>query len=120
MQGGSYISCSSSTSSIPTRKTGTAAPNPHRQLMSEALDAAIVAAHHQFSLEPQLQSRACTLIVFCPWARPMAVGYNGVADPRWRVDSISAADVEVLSQMPGIRAARSVADSRSIGGTSHR
>lgn len=55
--------------------------------------------HHIFqSIKSKPEFReGLTLVVLCPWARPMALQFQGVNDPRWRVEMVSASDLEALS-----------------------
>jgi len=80
-------------------QTGTIGINPDPSRTSKAIDNSISAVHEAFVSRPDFRE-GFTLLVMCPWGRPLAFGFNGVEDQRWRVESISAADLEVLSWEP--------------------
>lgn len=81
-------------------ETGTVGMNPDPSRVCKILDDSILKAHRDFASKPEFKE-GLTLLVMCPWGRPAVFGYASVNDKRWRVDTISAADLEAISWIPG-------------------
>lgn len=79
--------------------TGTVGLNPDPERLSKIIDESIVEAHRTHSAEAGFRE-GVSVVVMCPWGRPAAFGFNGVDDKRWRVETISAADLESVSWIP--------------------
>lgn len=80
-------------------ETGTVGLSPDSERLSKIIDESIVEAHRTYSAERGFR-QGVTVVVMCPWGRPVAFGFNGVDDKRWRVETISAADLESVSWIP--------------------
>lgn len=76
--------------------TGMAQPSPNDRQIATIIDNSIASMHKEFSHKPDFRE-GLSLLVMCPWGRPVAFGFNGVEDKRWRCETISAADLETIS-----------------------
>lgn len=77
-------------------ETGMVTPVSDSTKFEEAIQKSLTEAHEQFSRREGFID-AISLVVLCPWGRPLAVEFDGVNDPRWRVDCLSGADLDVMS-----------------------
>lgn len=81
-------------------ETGMAGMNPDLSRLAEIVDQSIVEAHRTHAAEDGFKE-GISLVVVCPWGRLFAVGFNGIDDKRWRVETVSAADLDSISWVPG-------------------
>jgi hypothetical protein len=79
--------------------TGMAGAYPNPVSLSELIDKNITASYQSYSAKPGFRG-GISVIVVCPWGRPVSFGFNGVEDRRWRVEMISAADLDSVSWIP--------------------
>lgn len=77
-------------------ESGVVGFRPDSSQISGVVDSSIRMLHDSFSSKPEFRE-GITLVVLCPWARPMALDFEGINDPQWRVETISAADLEAIS-----------------------
>lgn len=78
---------------------GMSLPNPESDRISEVVQASIIGVYRDMSQHDDFKD-AISLVVGCSWGRPVVVGRTGVDDSRWRIETISAADLETLSLAP--------------------
>lgn len=76
-------------------KTSTSSAHPDSSRLGALIDASVTEVRESFD-NPTLRE-AVTLVVICGWGRPITLRHEGVNDPRWRFEHISAADLEVIS-----------------------
>lgn len=76
--------------------SGMTKPDPDPDKLSKAVESSIAYTHERFSGQPKFRE-ATSLVVLCPWGRPLLLEFDRPRDARWRVESISAADLETLS-----------------------
>lgn len=69
---------------------------PSRSKYGSLIDGSIRQVFDSFESDAEFRE-GLTLVVLCPWARPMAAQFEGINDHRWRIEMISAVDLEVLS-----------------------
>lgn len=75
---------------------GMVAPNPDFNRFGETVQESLNRLHEDMSGRDDF-SEAISLIVICSWGRPVVIGFGGLDDTRWRIETISAADLETLS-----------------------
>lgn len=71
-------------------------PDPDPSRLSEAIESSISYVHAHIPKKEQFRE-ALSLVVICPWGRPVLLDFERPNDARWRFESISAADLETLS-----------------------
>jgi hypothetical protein len=80
-------------------ETGTVGMKPDPSQLSKIIDESIAEAHRTHTAEAGFRE-GVSLIVICPWGRPVGCGFNGVDDKRWRIEMISVADLDSISWIP--------------------
>jgi hypothetical protein len=80
-------------------ETGMADPHPDPSSLSALIDKSIATRYQTYSAEAGFIG-GVTVVVMCLWGRPAALNFNGVEDKRWRVEMISAADLDTVSWIP--------------------
>ncbi len=76
--------------------TGVVGLNPDPSRFSRAIKTSIAQIQQAYSSKPRFRA-GLSLIVLCPWGRPMMCEFESVEDRRWRVESVSAPDLISMS-----------------------
>jgi len=77
-------------------ESGVVDPRPGTDIYGKVVGESIQHIADSVENEPDLRE-AITLVVLCSWGRPIATQFDSTDDARWRIESISAADLEALS-----------------------
>lgn len=82
-------------------ETGTIGISPNtRTRMTRAIETSLAGTRRSVASRSEFR-QALSLLVICPWGRPIALEFDGTKDERWRVESISAADLTALTWESG-------------------
>jgi hypothetical protein len=80
-------------------ETGMIGISPTNSAIAKAIDTSLEITHRNFAFNSDFRE-ALTLVVICPWGRPITSEFSGIEDGRWRIESISAADLATISCEP--------------------
>ena len=80
-------------------ETGMTGVNPNSSTITNAIEASLAVTHRNFASKTEFKE-ALSVLIICPWGRPMVFDFAGVKDLRWRVESTSAADLAAISWQP--------------------
>ena len=80
-------------------RTGMIAPDPDDRKYADAVSEGIDLVHKQFRDDGKFRE-AITVVVMCPWGRPVSFGLARGASANWRVEPICLADLDTLSWEP--------------------
>jgi hypothetical protein len=73
--------------------------NPHDVRTNTVVEASLANVHRDYSFSDDFKE-GVSLVVICQWGRPIVLNFEGIRDPRWRLETISAADLAVISWEP--------------------
>jgi hypothetical protein len=73
--------------------------NPDDVRIDTVVEASLANIHRDYSFSDEFKD-GLSLLVICQWGRPIILNFEGIRDPRWRLESISAADLAVISWEP--------------------
>ncbi len=80
-------------------ETGTAVAESNSSRFGALIEQGLAGARQAFADRPDLKD-GVSLVVVCPWGRPVVARFDASKDERWRVAVIGVADLETLSFNP--------------------